>query len=142
MGGNYDKKIIYLPQVSNLYSRGNLSWGHKGSVLFCSMLLVTKYCWRLYDVKGGPLCDIILFSVPHELKNHSRAKITLLAEIRLMNSTSVYFVRWSIITKIYWPLGNGPKKSRLTVSNVSEGVGWDNNLSRSCDGVTDYQETS
>ena len=84
---------------------------------------------------------ILCYSVYHTSKKiRSSAKITFLAEVLIMNSTSGYFVRWSVITKIYLPFENGPKKSRLMVSNVSEGAGCDINLCRSCDGVTDLQE--
>ena len=82
----------------------------------------------------------MLFGMPYELKNRSSTKITLLAKVLLIKSTSGYFVRWSIITNIYRPFGNRPKKSILKVSNASDSVGCDINLWRSCDGVTDLQE--
>ena len=82
----------------------------------------------------------MFFGIPYKLKSQSSAKITFLAEVLLINSMLGYFVRWSIITNIYWPFENEPKKSRLMVSNATEGVGCDINLCRSCDVVTYLQE--
>ena len=86
------------------------------------------------------MSDTMLSDMPYRLKNHSRAKMTFLAEVLLINSTSGYLVRWSIISNIYRPFGNGPKKSRLMVSNVSDSVCCGINLCGSCDGITDLQK--
>ena len=96
------------------------------------MLLEVEYSWSLYDVKGGPLSGTILFGMPYKLKNCSSAKITFLAEVLLINSTSGYFMHWLIIANIYWPFRNGPKNLDC--------VSCDINLCQSYDGVTDLQE--
>ena len=54
----------------------------------------------IFPHEEGSLKDLMLFGIPYELKNISRAKITFLAEVLLINSTSEYFVRWSIIANI------------------------------------------
>ena len=121
-------------------STWTFAWGHIGLVLWYLMLLAAKYPWSSYDVKGEPMSDTMLFDMPYELKNCSSAKITFLAGVLLINSTPGDFLRWSIITNIPWPFMNRPQKSRLMVSNVSDGVGCGINLCRSCDGLTDLQE--
>ena len=45
----------------------------------------------------------------------------------------------TIIANVYWPFTNGPKRSRVMVSNVSEGVSCDIKLCQSFDGVIDLQ---
>lgn len=101
------------------------------------MPLEESYSWGLKDVKGGSLSYIILFGIPYEVKHGFIVKAAFLAEVLLVNSTTGYLLRWSIITNTYWSFASEPKKSRLVVSNVSEGVGWDSRLCRLCDGVTE-----
>ena len=101
------------------------------------MPLEESYSWGLKDVKGGSLSCIILFGIPYEVKNGFIVKTAFLAEALLVNSTTGYFLRWSIITNTYWSFANEPKKYRLVVSNISEGVGWDSSLCRLCHGVTE-----
>ena len=109
------------------------SWNHKDLFLLCLRSLEAKYSRSLEHVEGGSLSDIILFGIPCELKNRSIAKITFLPEVLLINSAVGYVMRWSIIINIYWIFVNEPKKIRLMVPNVAKGVGWYNNLCRSCD---------
>lgn len=101
------------------------------------MPLEESYSWGLKDVKGGSLSYIILFGIPYEVKHGFIVKAAFLAEVLLVNSTTGYLLRWSIITNTYWLFASEPKKSRLVESNVSEGVGWDSSLCRLCDGVTE-----
>ena len=75
----------------------------------------------------------------YKLKNRSSPNIIFLAEVLPINSALEYFVRWLIIRNVYGPFENGLKKYRSMTCNVSEGVGCDINLCRSCDGVIDLQ---
>ena len=107
--------------------------------VWCLMPLAAKYSWISYNEKVGPLSDTMFFNIQYKINIRSSANMIFLAEVLLINSASEDFACWSIITNIYWPFENRPKKSRIMVCNVSEGVGYNINLCRSWDGVMDFQ---